>query len=280
MMTNDNRQTIPFTKMQGAGNDFVVVNNTKQLFSQNTLIELTPKLCDRKYGVGSDGLLALCRAEQDEADYTMFYRNPDGSDAGMCGNGARCIALFARTLGFGEEHTFNVHDRLYRAIVTGDHEVRISFPVETSVNEIMVNNRKMWELNTGTEHVVVAVDSDTLQQKDHLREDGETLRYHSAFQPRGTNVNFISGIHESKLRLQTYERGVENLTLACGTGAIASALAWHHLEKPTRPRQPYEVITEGGVLRIYFKYNPQTLTYSNLELEGPAHFVFEGSYFI
>lgn len=274
------RTTIPFTKMQGTGNDFVVINNLKRLFSKEELVQLVPQLCDRNLGIGSDGLLALFPAEHDEANYTMFYRNPDGSDAGMCGNGARCLALFAHTLGFDKKHVFNVHDNLYEASIMESNTVRISFPAETAVREIQLNDKKIWELHTGTEHIVTPVAREMLQQEELLRQEGKTLRYHSAFQPKGTNVNFICGTSGNEIRLQTYERGVEDLTLACGTGAMAAALVWHYQGKESDATQPFQVITEGGTLQVYFSYDPHTQTYSNLKLEGPAHFVFEGTYFM
>lgn len=267
--------------MQGTGNDFVVINNLERLFSKEELVQLAPQLCDRKFGIGSDGLLALFPAEESEADYTMFYRNPDGSDAGMCGNGARCLALFAHGLGFDSVHSFRIHERLYQARVEAPETVRISFPVKTTVTESRVDDKKIWQLHTGTEHIVTPVDAEILQQEEFLRQQGETLRYHPAFQPKGTNVNFICGTSNTEVRLQTYERGVENLTLACGTGAIAAALVWHHMENhSTDAQQPYRVTTEGGTLEVYFSYDPQTQMYADLELEGPARVVFEGTYAI
>lgn len=274
------RTTITFTKMQGTGNDFVVINNLEQLFSKEDLVQLAPKLCDRKFGIGSDGLLALFPAEHKEANYTMFYRNPDGSDAGMCGNGARCLALFARNLGFDKKHTFTVHDQLYEASVLEPNTVRISFPVETHIREMTLNEKNIWQLHTGTEHIVTLVDGERVQQEDFLRREGETLRYHPAFQPEGTNVNFICEAGDNEVRLQTYERGVEDLTLACGTGAIAAALVGHQLQDRPRPKQPFRIITEGGTLLVYFSFDRHTQTYSNLKLEGPARFVFEGTYFM
>lgn len=272
---------LTFTKMQGAGNDFVVINNLDRSFAKEELIRLAPELCNRKFGIGSDGLLALFPSEHDGASYTMFYRNPDGSDAGMCGNGARCLALFARSLGFDKKHSFSVHDKLYEARIIQSNTVRISFPSDTAVAEVQIDGNKIWKLHTGTEHIVIPVERDILQQKEKLRREGEALRYHSAFQPKGTNVNFIHGSGNNKVQLQTYERGVENLTLACGTGAIASALAWHHLKSRSADAgQPFQVITEGGNLQVYFTFDPEMQTYSNLKLEGPAHFVFEGTYFL
>jgi len=259
----------------------VVINDLVRLFSKEELVQLARQLCDRKYGIGSDGLLALFPAEESEADYTMFYRNPDGSNAGMCGNGARCLALFAHRLGFDSVHSFRVHERLYQARVEAPETVRISFPVKTTVTETQIDGKKIWQLHTGTEHIVTPVDAEILQQEEYLRKQGETLRYHPAFQPKGTNVNFICGTSDNEVRLQTYERGVEDLTLACGTGAIAAALVWHHLKSHSADAEPpYRVTTEGGTLQVYFSYDLHTQTYADLELEGQARVVFEGTYAI
>lgn len=270
---------IPFTKMQGAGNDFVVLDNRSESLSNEQIIELAPQICNRKYGVGSDGILALMPPEKGETDYTMFYRNPDGSDAGMCGNGARCIALFAHSLGFGKKQRFNVHNQVYEASIIDEHTVSVSFPMEASANELEIDGRKLYKIYTGTEHLVTTVDEETLDREDFLREEGRKLRYHKEFKPKGTNVNFICGTDESKLSLQTYERGVEDLTLACGTGAIASALIWHHLQGKEQ-KDKLAVQTKGGTLNVYFSFNPTQKTYSNIKLKGPAHFVFTGEYLL
>lgn len=277
-MTNTKKH-IAFTKMQGAGNDFVVLDNRSQLLSEEQIVELGPQICDRKYGVGSDGILALMPPQKGDVDYTMFYRNPDGSDAGMCGNGARCIALFARSLGFGDQQQFNVHDQIYEAAIKDDETVSVLFPMEASAEELEIDGQKFYKIHTGTEHIVTTVDDETLNDDDFLRDEGRKLRYHDNFKPKGTNVNFICGIDESKLKLQTYERGVEDLTLACGTGAIAAGLIWHHLQGK-REQDTLTVKTNGGTLYVNFSFNPTTQTYTNIELEGPAHFVFEGNYIL
>ncbi|MCW9706662.1 diaminopimelate epimerase [Fodinibius salsisoli] len=274
----DNKTNIPFTKMQGAGNDFVVIDNRKGHFSKQELIAKTPNLCDRRFGIGADGLLVLLPAEHNQADYTMFYRNADGSDAGMCGNGARCLSLFAHEAGFPREHIFNVHDVLYEASIQDKNSVQISFPVKTSIEEVTIEGQQILVLHTGTEHIVLQSDAEHLEKEDRLCEQGSELRYHSHFEPKGTNVNFINGKDETTVQLQTYERGVEDLTLACGTGAIASALAWHYWQNEMDTDYSFDVLTKGGKLQVDFSFDPQTKTYSNLKLEGPAHFVFKGSY--
>src|SRR5690554_764731 len=130
-------KSIKFYKMEGAGNDFIVLDNRDYDFSLDEIIAFTPTLCDRKYGIGADGMLILDKANIPEADYTMTYRNADGSDAGMCGNGGRCMALFASKNGFKNTHVFNVHNNLYKAEVD-EHEVKIHFPVQVSPEEIIV----------------------------------------------------------------------------------------------------------------------------------------------
>jgi diaminopimelate epimerase len=270
--------SISFTKMQGAGNDFVVIDNRSQQLSKQDIINLTPKICARKYGVGSDGLLALLPPAVENSDYTMFFRNPDGSDAGMCGNGGRCIALFAHSLGFDPKHHFSVHGQRYRAEVKNSGDIGISFPITASVKEMTINDQKLYAINTGTEHVVMPVDENKLQNEKHLYKTGQHLRYHQQFKPQGTNVNFICGLNKSTVKLQTYERGVEDLTLACGTGAIASALIWHYMQNTKEVSGTYEVETKGGTLKVYYTYDPESKHYKNIKLEGPAHFVFEGTY--
>jgi diaminopimelate epimerase len=269
---------IPFTKMQAAGNDFVVIDNRSNSFTKDELISLAPSICARKFGVGSDGILALFPPEHDDIDYTMFYRNPDGSDAGMCGNGARCMALFAHSLEFDKQHRFNVHDNVYEADVLDSDSAVIRFPMEASINEKTVDGEPLYAIHTGTEHVVKKVTSEELGREEQLVAEGSRLRYHKHFEPKGTNVNFICGTDSTSLKLQTYERGVEDLTLACGTGAIASALVWHHLQGERNSTQKYSVETKGGVLSVHFSFDAESNSYSNIKLEGPAHFVFKGTF--
>jgi diaminopimelate epimerase len=276
-MDTPNRD-IPFTKMQAAGNDFIVIDNRSKSFTKDELISLAPTISDRKFGIGSDGILALFPPEHDRIDYTMFYRNPDGSDAGMCGNGARCMALFAYSLGFDKRHQFNVHDNIYKADVSGSDSVVIAFPMEATVHKKTIGEEILYAIHTGTEHLVKKVANKELDDEEQLISEGRQLRYHELFEPKGTNVNFICGSDTTALKLQTYERGVEDLTLACGTGAIASALVWHHLQDSSTSAQKYSVETKGGTLSVHFTFDSESNTYNNIKLEGPAHFVFKGTY--
>lgn len=274
------KEHIPFVKMQGTGNDFVVIDNRKCRFDLKRIIELTPELSHRKYGIGADGLLALQQPRVEGTDFEMLYRNADGSDAGMCGNGSRCLALFASRLGMGDELQFSVHDKIYEASVQNKHIVEIAFPVSTKVKEITVEGDVLLQVFTGTEHIALEVPDDTLHKEEELVSKGKILRYHDDFMPKGTNVNFFCGMNDQNISVQTYERGVENLTLACGTGAIASAIAWHYKQELDYHKNEIEVRTKGGELQVEFDYHPDTGTYSDIKLKGPAHFVFEGNYYV
>ncbi|NGP76869.1 diaminopimelate epimerase [Balneolaceae bacterium YR4-1] len=270
---------IPFVKMQGTGNDFMVIDNRDTTYTKAQLIALTPKICHRKYGVGADGLLALQKPLLDDTDFEMLYRNADGSDAGMCGNGSRCLALYASKQGLGDTLKFSVHDRVYSADIRNDGQVEIHFPVTTKVREISVDGEKMLQVYTGTEHVVMHVPKFKLDEEEELVDKGRKLRYDEFFKPNGTNANFYCGVNEQAISVQTYERGVEGLTLACGTGAIASAIGWHHQQELGYHSNEVTVKTKGGDLQVLFQYKPEKDAYTNITLTGPAHFICKGTYY-
>lgn len=274
------KENIPFVKMQGTGNDFVVLNNLESRFTADEIIKLTPKLCHRKYGVGADGLLALQKPVHEHTDYEMLYRNADGSNAGMCGNGSRCLALFASQLGMGRKMNFSVHNDIYTAKILEEAMVEVTFPLSTEVRKITVDGEKLLQVFTGTEHVVQEVPDYELEKENKLIEKGRNLRYHEYFEPKGTNANFFCGLDEQLLKVQTYERGVESLTLACGTGAIASAIAWHHKQKLGSTENDFTVETKGGKVKVSFMFNPSEAAYSNIKLTGPAQFVFKGTFYV
>ncbi len=273
------KQTLIFTKMQGAGNDFILFDNRGVKMTEKELSNLAPALCNRKFGVGADGIIALQFDETKEADLVMLYKNPDGSDAGMCGNGARCFAAFAATLGSPNKFTFRVHEKVYRASVK-KRSVVIYFPLETSVIEETVANEAILNIYTNTEHIVCPTQTHLLDEEQDLVARGRYLRNHPKFSPKGTNVNFVAGVDKNTLCLQTYERGVEDLTLACGTGAIASALGWHHLQQASAGSFKFKIKVKGGTLTVHFSFDTETKTYNNIKLEGPAAFVFEGQFYL
>jgi diaminopimelate epimerase len=274
-----NLSSLPFTKMQGAGNDFILFDNRTLKLTDEQLTELSPLICNRKFGVGSDGLIALNFDETQKADLVMKYKNPDGSDAGMCGNGARCFARFALTLGSPKKFTFRVHENVYKASIK-KKGVSISFPLETKTENIELSGYSALSVYTNTEHIVCPVSPEQLEDEPTLYSEGRYLRNHDHFQPKGTNVNFIAGINATSLCLQTYERGVENLTLACGTGAIASALGWHYLQDLGSGIFHYKVKVRGGELLVHFTFDKDHNSYKNIKLEGPAEFVFIGEYYL
>jgi len=263
---------IPFTKMQGAGNDFVVIDNFELELDLNEIIDLAPKLCHRKFGIGADGLLVL---ENEQADFTMIYRNADGSDAGMCGNGARCLALFATKKGWDETLTFNVHEKIYQARVQ-KNKVEISFPDVPAPKVIEIEGHELIQVYPGTEHVVKRVPRSYLEQDECLIKLGKKIRYHRQLDPPGTNVNYMTVSTDDCLHLQTYERGVENLTMACGTGAIASVIAAHFSGAQHISHKKTTVKVRGGTLKVSFSFQKKDNKYTNIKLKGPAHFVFSG----
>lgn len=282
MLKRTSELALKFTKMQGAGNDFVVFDNREYELLLDEIISITPRLCHRRFGVGADGVLVL--QPSDKADYRMIYRNADGSDAGMCGNGARCLASFAVRSGFGRKLRFLVHAETYRAQVEeGEQKVEVQFPVRPQAGDFMeFNHRPALSVYSGTEHVVCWTPPKLLEQEDRLREEGAAIRYNKTLFPKGTNVNFIHAESENgPIIMKTYERGVEDLTLACGTGALASAVSHHHKAKKNVPgRFSYEVQCSGGALQTSFSYDAAEKCYRDLCLSGPVAFVFEGVYHI
>ncbi len=267
-----------FYKMEGAGNDFVVIDNRELGLSLEEIISITPQLCDRKFGVGADGLLSLENPSLPNVDYTMLYRNADGSDAGMCGNGSRCLALFAANQGFNKDQRFNVHDAVYEATVDSNMEqVSVSFPDVIAPKKLKINKKNYLQVYTGTEHIVSFEEIEQLEIEEELVEEGSFIRNHPILNPPGTNVNFVCSNEDASLYLQTYERGVEDLTLACGTGAIASAIGTHFVESGDNGEFTFEVIVKGGTLSVQFSFDESTNTYTQIKLIGPARFVYSGT---
>ncbi len=264
--------------MQGAGNDFIVIDNRSGELAPDELTKLTPTLCDRKFGIGADGVLALEKASSEELDFSMKYKNADGSDAGMCGNGARCLALFAHQAGFPKKMSFNVHENIYRAEILDSNTVSIHFPVKVTPEEQNIDGHTLIKADTGTEHYVKFVSQKKLDDEEALVSVGSSLRYHKEIDPPGANINFAAPLDDRSIRLQTYERGVENLTLACGTGALATAVAAHFQAGKNTSQKNYEVNVKGGVLQASFQFDEASKTYQQLILTGPAHFVFKGIY--
>lgn len=259
-----------FAKYEGAGNDFILIDNRDGGFTPEAT--LIARLCDRHFGIGADGVMTLSRNA--EIDCSMRYYNADGSEGEMCGNGARCFALFAEHLGIGgETKFFDAPDGLHTARIrrtkgaTGEIEVGM-----IAVREIRCGDG-WWFLNTGVPHYVEFVDH--LSQVDVLGR-GRAIRNDLARFPQGTNVNFVEVAGPGHIRMRTYERGVENETLACGTGATAAAIVTAYTQQPETDR--FRVEVPGGELRVRFTHEAADQTYTDIHLSGPARRVFEGAF--
>jgi diaminopimelate epimerase len=263
---------IPFHKMVASGNDFVVIDNRKQTVKDP--LGLTRKLCALHTGVGADGILLVEKSRK--ADFKMRIINSDGSEAEACGNGFRCIALYAREkMGYPAQFQFESLSGLIQAKVAQNRvRVQLVQPSEVKLRgEIQVNGHRLHYsfLNTGVPHAVIFVNG---LSKIDVAGLGRAIRYHEHFKPRGTNVNFVEVKSSREIHVRTYERGVENETLACGTGSTASAIASALLDY-TKP--PVKVKTSGGeILTVDFKRDGGIIR--SVTLEGEAHFVFEGKF--
>lgn len=254
---------IEFYKYQGAGNDFILLDNRQNIYNEITT-EQIKHLCDRHFGIGADGLMLLNNKEG--YDFEMIYFNSDGNIGSMCGNGGRCIAKFASKLGIKKkEYHFLASD--------GEHEAEIDLDKEVSLKMQDVNEVRFLSdyflLNTGSPHYIKYVKD--LANID-VTTEGRKIRNSKEFVEKGVNVNFVEIISDDKIFVRTYERGVENETLSCGTGVTASALISAHNEKGFNT---VEVKTIGGNLRVEFEKMSET-EFRNIRLCGPAQFVFSG----
>ena len=250
-----------FYKYQGTGNDFIMVDNRLQSFSKNNA-KLIASLCHRKYGIGADGLILL--ENDDLSDFRMIYFNADGREGSMCGNGARCTVAFAAYLGLiSEETVFNAVDGMHKAYIS-DGIVRLQMQ---DVQEIKTRPDAVF-LDTGSPHHVQLVKN--LSEFEVFRE-GKKLRY-GLYGRSGSNINFVEQLGEDAFAVRTYERGVEDETLSCGTGVTAVALAMHY----TGATKTNEIVirAQGGELNITFE--PTEKGYRNIYLIGPATQVFKG----
>jgi diaminopimelate epimerase len=259
---------IQFYKYQGAGNDFIMVDDRSLQFPAANA-ELIHHLCTRRFGVGADGLILLQNAEG--YDFGMVYFNADGRHGSMCGNGGRCIAAFARDLGIGngEKLSFLAVDGPHEAILN-ENEIELRMQ---DVPEI-IPHAVSFILNTGSPHYVI-FQPDVMQF--NILKLARAIRYSHEFEKEGINVNFVEETGFNSLIVRTYERGVEDETFSCGTGVVASAMAQFYRNSPSEARSHEAFITtKGGTLKVKFDYSPSG-GFSNVWLIGPAFKVFEGT---
>ena len=271
------KQLISFTKMESGGNDFIIIDNRKKILPR-TLSRLAVDLCRRRSSIGADGLILLEKAEN--ADYRMRIFNPDGSEPEMCGNGARCLARFAFIKRIGsagavvETRAGNVETQVKGRKV----KVRLGNPSGIDLNfKISLKpgiSQEVNFINTGVPHAVVFVSA---LNKVDVKSLGRAIRYHKRFAPSGANVNFITVQGKNSIYIRTYERGVEDETLACGTGAVASALISGLQGKVS---SPVKVHTQGGetliVEYIIEKDRKGIEKFKGVWLEGEVRVVYDG----
>ena len=265
---------IPFMKLSGAGNDFIIIDNRSRKLPEDEgeLRRFIINVCRRRVSLGADGLLVV--EDSDVADFRMRYFNSDGSEAETCGNGARCISRFAYLNGIApEKMRFETVAGIYDSEIIGDRVkvrmsdpsgMRLNFPLKLSDGIHIVSF-----INTGVPHVVFLLGD--IEEVDVVKLGRET-RYHEEFAPAGTNANFVKPIDEHRMLIRTYERGVEDETLACGTGSIASAIVGAFLG---HVKPPVEMHTRGGfLLKVYFEIEGENAR--DIYLEGDARVICSG----
>ena len=254
---------LTFYKYQGTGNDFVMIDNRSQFFpKENT--QLIEKLCDRRFGIGGDGLILL--ENHLDYDFKMVYYNSDGNESSMCGNGGRCLVAFAKQMGVIENKAeFEAVDGYHYATVHVNGIVALQMKDVETINQY--ENYSF--LNTGSPHHVQLVDN--LVELD-IKTEGAKIRYSDLYGKAGSNVNFVNQLANDIFAVRTYERGVEDETLSCGTGVTAVAIAMHQSGKTNN--NIIDLNVEGGKLKVQFDL--ENGSYTNVFLIGPATFVFEG----
>ncbi len=271
---------IKFTKMSGAGNDFVVVDNRSGIITNPQQFAVT--VCNRRLGIGADGLLLVEKSSK--SDLLMQYFNADGTSGGMCGNGGRCIAKFAFDNGIvsKDQFAFEAFGHIYKVTRHAPtiYELKMKDPFNARLNQSVNVNGMMLKanyLNTGTDHSVIFLDENselgTLENVDVFNV-GRMVRYHKIYKPLGTNVNFVSKVTDKRIEIRTYERGVEDETMACGTGSVASALL---SARKFGLDSPIEVkVRSGENLEVSFKKS--TDDFSEVKLKGSAIVTFNGEF--
>lgn len=259
--------TIQFYKYHGNGNDFVFIDNRNRNFATGNELPIVAKMCDRRFGIGADGLILIQNHE--DADFEMVYYNADGNIGSMCGNGGRCAIHFAKYLKIKEnEMVFNAYDGLHHGRVLKNGWISLEMRPTSLPQQI---NKDTFFIDTGSPHYV--------QFKEELAtveivKEGRKIRYSPGYSKLGVNVNFVEIKHDSSLCVYTYERGVEDETLACGTGVTAAAISY--LFRENSAAHSIEIETKGGPMRVRLTRHHNS--FDHIWLEGPVSQVYEGSY--
>ncbi|WP_185877042.1 diaminopimelate epimerase [Blattabacterium cuenoti] len=263
-----------FFKYQGTGNDFILIDSrfeNKEIEKKHFTLK---KLCDRNFGVGADGIIFIKNDENNFSDFYMKYHNSDGKESTMCGNGGRCAVFFAyRKLKLGgerkkEEVHYRAIDGFHHGIINDDNLISISL-IDIKKNEIEIHQKHVF-LNTGSPHHILFVKN---IKKIDVYQEGKKIRFQNSYLKNGgVNVNFVEIVENDTVFVRTYERGVENETLSCGTGAVASVIAGYETNRISSNK--IMVNTMGGKLWVSLKETKNE--YKNIYLTGPVQFIFEG----
>jgi len=266
-------EPIPFYKMSGSGNDFIIIDNRRGIVAAQSMPTFAARVCRRKMSAGADGLILI--EDSERVDFKWQFFNADGSRAEMCGNGARCAARFALVQGIaGAQMAFETDAGIVAAEVGGERvKIKMTDPSELRLDETMDLQGGSWTIssvNTGVPHAVAEVaDIEALD----VAAVGREIRRHPRFAPAGTNANFVCPLKDGGIAVRTYERGVEGETLACGTGSVAAALV---RSAKYGAASPVRVLTRsGGHLNIYFEDDGGR--YHDVYLEGDARIIYEGA---
>ena len=253
---------IKFSKYNGAGNDFIVIDDRKNNIEINPwLIE---KLCNRNFSIGGDGLILI--KESKSTDFEILHYTSDGNLGSLCGNGSRCAISFAyKNKIIGKKTRFDAFDGIHNAEIINDNLVKM----EMKINSDIIENEYGTWLDTGSPHLVIEKDNTDELDVNLL---ASSIRYNEYYKKEGVNVNFIEKVSNETFKIRTYERGVENETLACGTGSTASAICMNYLGKTQSNNITMKC--RGGDLKVEFISNDNL--FSNISITGPAKFVFEG----
>ena len=256
---------VNFYKYHGAGNDFIIINDYNHSLIKQFNTKIIQKMCDRHFGIGADGLMILLKAPN--YNFAMRYYNADGKESTMCGNGGRCIVAFANEqLIIKNEAVFSAIDGIHKAKILPDGNISIQMKNVSDIKKL--NDATI--IDTGSPHFIKYVSN---TNNVNVTNEGKEIRNRSEFQPDGINVNFITSTKQS-IKIRTYERGVENETLACGTGSVAAAIASKLDAK--NGRHSVKIETLGGILMVTFDKLNQN--FNNVFLTGQAEFVFSGQY--